>query len=323
MMRIIAIFMLAMLIPGMLKGQEYSFSHYYLDMLSVSPGYVSMGKSCEAAVALRSQWTGIDGGYRIYMAGYQHKMPAYNSGLGIRISGNSSGGGAFSTTCATATYGYNFHLSYKVKCAIGIEAGYINRSLHQGGLVYYSGIDPATGSIHGGEGAIASQEASHSITFGTGAVFYTKATTISLGLARISNTVISGPSNNYPTVISVSAGHIISLGGYGALPQIMLKPEVMASHSRYSDIIMPGVYLQARKLLLSLAYRCELQPYRYGAVVTTVGISLGRMDLTIGHDFETSAHIKSAQGSTEAGIRYKFENDEKNSGSKTIMCPAF
>ncbi len=73
------------MIPFTVFAQDYSFSQYYLDKLSVSPAFVSVGDYSEVGAAVRSQWPGVDGGCRIYMAEYQQKLPGISSGIGARV----------------------------------------------------------------------------------------------------------------------------------------------------------------------------------------------------------------------------------------------
>ena len=148
MLKLVTILLLACLWSAS-NAQEYNFAQYYLDKLGISPAFVSVGDYNEVGFAMRSQWPGVDGGYKIYMAEYQQKLPTYSSGVGMRIYGNYGGQSAFSTTCADLLYGYDFGITDNLKCSFGLSAGFIGRSIRQGNLVYYSMIDPASGNISG------------------------------------------------------------------------------------------------------------------------------------------------------------------------------
>ena len=83
MLKLVTILLLACLWSAS-NAQEYNFAQYYLDKLGISPAFVSVGDYNEVGFAMRSQWPGVDGGYKIYMAEYQQKLPTYSSGIGMR-----------------------------------------------------------------------------------------------------------------------------------------------------------------------------------------------------------------------------------------------
>ncbi len=303
-------------------SQEYNFSQYYLDKLGMSPAFVSVGDYNELGFALRSQWPGVDGGYKIYMAEYQQKLPTFSSGVGARIYGDYGGQSAFSTTCVDLLYGYDFEITGDLKCSMGISAGFIGRFVRQEDMVYYSMIEPTTGEI----GSLAEDMASdgyRSLTFGTGIAVYTKETMVALGFHRLANFRLAGDSNYSPMTMAAVANHKIKIGGTQNKLERIVVPGICFSHSRYSDMIMPNVYFSGYRLLLSLGYRIEKSVAVSSAVVMGAGFDLGRIEVGIGHEVETSAVVRQTYGSYEVGLKYKFEKSEKNSDGKTILCPAF
>ena len=201
MLKHVTILLLACLLYSASSAQEYNFAQYYLDKLGISPAFVSVGDYNEVGFAIRSQWPGVDGGYKIYMAEYQQKLPTYSSGIGMRIYGDYGGQSAFSTTCADLLYGYDFGITDRIKCSFGLSAGFIGRFVRQENMVYYSMIDPATGNI-GGATEMLPADAYRSLTFSTGFAVYTKETMVASGLHRLANMVISGDGNYSPSVIA-------------------------------------------------------------------------------------------------------------------------
>lgn len=321
MRKLLSILLLACLV-GESNAQEYNFASYYLDKLGISPAFVSVGDYNEVGFALRSQWPGIDGGYKVYMAEYQQKLPAVSSGIGARICGDAGYHSAFAATCADVLYGYEFAITSSLKCSLGMSAGYVGRTLRQGDMVYYSMIDPATGNISG-IAETAPADSYHCMTFGSGVAVYTKETMVAIGLHRLANMVLTGTSNYSPMVLSVVANHKIKIGGTEHRREQFVVPTLCYSHSRYADMIMPGVYYSGYKMLLSLAFRMEKADKMATSLLAGVGFDFGRVELSVGYEMETSAVLRQTCGSYEAGMKYKFEKNEKKSGGKTILCPAF
>jgi len=321
MLKLVTILLLACLWSAS-NAQEYNFAQYYLDKLGISPAFVSVGDYNEVGFAIRSQWPGVDGGYKIYMAEYQQKLPTYSSGIGARVYGDMGDKSAFSTTCIDLLYGYDFAITDNLKCSFGLSAGFTNRTIRQENMVYYSMIDPATGNISGMAETLPA-DAYRNLTFSTGIAIYTKETMVTIGLHRLTNMVISGTSNYSPSTITALLNHKFKIGGTEHKLEQFIVPTLCYSHSRYADMIMPGVYYSGYRLLLSLAYRMEKADQMASSVVMGAGFDFGKVELSIGHEMETSKVLRQTCGSYEVGMKYKFEKSEKNSSGKTILCPAF
>jgi hypothetical protein len=198
----------------------------------------------------------------------------------------------------------------------------VSRSISQGKLVYYSMIDPATGDVVGAAESLPSEKYA-SLTFGTGIAVYTKETMVAIGMHRLTNMAIAGNSNYSPSVFAVMANHKFKIGGTLNKLEQFIVPTLCYSHSRYADMIMPGAYYSGYRLLLSLAYRMEKADKMASSVVMGAGFDFGQVELSIGHEMETSRVLRQTCGSYEVGFKYKFEKSEKNSSGKTILCPAF
>ncbi len=321
-MRKITYILLLVCVASVSNAQEYDFAMYYLDKLGISPALVSVGDYNEVGCAIRSQWPGVDGGYKVYMAEYQQKLPTYSSGIGARIYGDVGNESAFSSTCADLLYGYDFSVTDNIKCSFGLSAGLVSRSIRQGKLVYYSMIDPATGDIVGAAESVPDEKYAN-LTFGIGIAAYTKETMVAIGFQRLANMTMVGTSNYSPSVFSAMVNHKFKIGGTQNKLEQFIVPTLCYSHSRYADMIMPGVYYSGYRLLLSLAYRMEKADRMASSVVLGAGFDFGQVELSIGHEMETSKVLRQTCGSYEVGFKYKFEKTEKNSGGKTILCPAF
>ncbi|MBP5682760.1 MAG: PorP/SprF family type IX secretion system membrane protein [Bacteroidales bacterium] len=319
----LAIILIMTCIAGMTAAQEYNFAQYYLDKLGISPAFVSVGDYNEVGFAMRSQWPGVDGGFKIYMAEYQQKLPTYSSGIGMRVYGDIGDKSAFSTTCADLLYGYDFGITDNLKCSFGLSAGFVGRSIRQENMVYYSMIDPLDGSVGSLNEKLTSVVEYRGMTFGVGTAIYTKETMVAIGLHRLANLVLTGASNYSPSVLSVMANHKFKIGGTEHKLEQFIVPTLCYSHSRYADMIMPGVYYSGYRLLLSMAFRMEKADKMATSVVLGAGFDFGKVELSIGHEMETSAVLRQTCGSYEVGCKYKFEKTEKNRSGKTILCPAF
>ncbi len=299
------ILLIAVLGTTVAEAQDYCFSQYFLDKMSLSPAFVSVGDYSELGCAVRSQWPGMDGGYRIYMAEYQQKMPGISSGVGIRAYGDMQGQAAYRTTGASALYAYEFSMSDRLKCSMGMEAGYCSRGLH-GGLVYYSMIDKATGQAGPMDGQ-ASAPRCGQVYMSAGAVVYTRLTLLALGVQRLARLDIGdGPGDAMG--FSMMANHKFVIDGNPDRERQFLVPCVTYRHTPYYNTIMPGVYYQGYRLMLSLAVRTTITKYMAASALSAyVGYSFGRLELGLGHDMELQRVLMRAGGATEACLKYKIK----------------
>lgn len=298
--------LLLWLSPWVSLAQDYSFSQYYLDKLSVSPAFVTVGDYSEVGASVRSQWPGIDGGCGIYMAEGQLKLPGISSGLGARVFGNLEGGGAYSCTGASLIYGYEFPIVYNIKCGLGMEAGWRQSSLSQSGLIYGSMIDRITGQVSQINEYVPAGRQS-SLEFGAGMVLYTKLTMMGVGLSRMGHISLSGDEAS-DMLINAIVNHKIVISANPDREKQFLVPCLCWQHSRAYDMLMPGMYYQDPRIMLSVMYRMQWYSADCitSAVVASVGISVGRLEIGLGHDFETSGLLRHSHGATEVGIKYKF-----------------
>lgn len=321
-------FLLAFFFLYLLKGlwgQEYCFSQYYVDKLSISPAFAAIGDYSEIGVVFRDQWPGIEGGYKIYNVEYQQKLPSFDSGLGVRFFGDVSGGGAYSLNHLSFGYAYRFSLSDRVKCALGLQTSLFLQTLKQADMVYYSMIESATGRISPLNDVVENNK-NLSLNFASGGVFYTKRTLLALGLHNFSSISLVGEKNLKPMTITALVNHKLKIASYTSknkVEEVFLVPGICFSHNSVSDMVMPGVYFSSKTLLGTLAFRYQYSNFSSSSFVTGFGFKFKDFELLFGYDFYFGVLSTRTFNSMEVGLKYKFENSEKNNGSKTILCPAF
>ena len=308
-----------------MSAQEYCFSQYYLDKLAVNPAFAAVGDYSEIGVIFRDQWPGIEGGYKIYNLEYQQKLPSFDSGLGVRFFGNTTGGGAFKVNEFALGYAYTFKVNYKLKCACALQGAYYMQSFKQSGLVYYSMIDAVSGDISTFNESVPFEK-SGTFNFSGGVIFYTQNTVFSASMYRFTSVTLTGQKSTPPLMITGLVNHKIRLSSHAKrdrIEDVFIVPTINFSHSSIADMIMPGVYFYGQMLLAGLSFRYQTSDFQSSAVVTSIGFRIKNMEIGFGYDFYTGAVAQPSRNSLEAGVKYKFENSEKNNGSKTILCPAF
>ena len=306
--------------PKGIFAQEFCFSQYYLDKLSVSPAFAELGGYSEIGVIVRNQWPKI----KVFSLEYQQKLPSISSGLGFRISGSTSGG-AFKELKPSAVYAYGFPLSQNWKCSLGLELSYLSRSIKQSELVYYGMIDPATGSVSTLNESIENPKYGN-LNFSAGGLVYSRKTVFALGAYRLTSYDVLKNGNLAPLLLTVLINHKFVLAKRAEKHEIkesFIVPSVCICHSQIADMIMPGVYFYGQRLSAGLALRIQKSDCVTNTAVTCIGFNFGQIELGFGYDFYFGAFADSLKSASEAGIKYKFENSQKNKGSKTILCPAF
>ena len=82
------------------NAQEIYFSQYYADKLSLNPAFASVPGNSEISMILRSQYIGVEGGFKTYSASYLQKIG--QCGFGVGAYGTI--GGAYRQNQVSAAY---------------------------------------------------------------------------------------------------------------------------------------------------------------------------------------------------------------------------
>ena len=122
------------------SAQDAVYSQFMFDALSVNPGLAGINNYNKVTVGFRDQWVQMPHAYLTYFASYDQNIELINSGIGVQIYRDVSGG-IYSRTSGELYYSYHFQLANKIVVSPGLQLALVQRSFDSQGL---TGPDPNT-----------------------------------------------------------------------------------------------------------------------------------------------------------------------------------
>lgn len=308
------------LIAVISNAQEIYFSQYYADKISLNPAFASLPGNSEISMILRSQFIGTEGGFKTYCASYLQKIG--QCGFGVGAYGTIAG--AYQQNQVSAAYSSTIKITRKLRCSAGIAASFANKSLRQSKLIYYSMLDPLNGSSNGQIPTI-DYDNPLTVSVSPGIILYTQKTAAGITAYSAAQYKISGETG-IPKAIVAFANHKIQIGGNTNSQKndaTYVIPSVIYRLQDGISSIQGGAYIDNYKIIGGLSYRLQTGEYTQHTLIATIGITLGKVQIGYGHDFDLSATTKSTYGAHEIAAKYKLEGVKKNKHDQTILCPAF
>ena len=147
--RLVMILVLVFTLGEVSAQQNIQFTQYIFNSLSVNPAYAGYKEEWFAQMALRSQWTGIDGAPKTGQATIDGVLGASkNTGVGLQVTADRLG--AQSATSVYANYAYRLRLDAEdtQRLSFGIGAGVTSYGLDGNKL---QAVNPGDPSIPAGK----------------------------------------------------------------------------------------------------------------------------------------------------------------------------
>ena len=120
------LFILLVLIPGMVFGQQFPFMEgYSVNPFSLSPAFAGLHNPKTVFIDYRSDWTGLDGGPRTYQLSYNDKIGKV--GFGARFIYDQTD--IFKQTLLLGTYTYELNIANDHFVNMGLSVGLFRNSI--------------------------------------------------------------------------------------------------------------------------------------------------------------------------------------------------
>lgn len=114
-------------------GQDAIHSQFMFDDLSVNPGHTGINDYHKLTAGFRDQWPGLKNAFVSYFASYDQKIPDINSGVGIQVFRDISGG-RYTRTSAELFYSYQFKINRHLTLSPGLQAAVVQRAIRASDL---------------------------------------------------------------------------------------------------------------------------------------------------------------------------------------------
>jgi type IX secretion system PorP/SprF family membrane protein len=291
--------------------QDYQFSQYMFDRMSINPGFTGIDQKICATSFFRSQWAGFDGAPKTFLLNLHGPVPLLRGGVGLSLFNDKIG--FFNNFSARLNYSYHHALPNGDVLGIGISAGFMSVSLKPDWVA----IDPVNldGSIPDGNQS--------SSTYDLGFGLYYKGKGWYAGLSATHLT-----ESDLQNLNVKNARHIYLMGGYDytlpSNPNLTIRPSMRLESDLTSTQLDINCNVLFNQMVWGgLSYRVK------DAIVPMLGFQQ-KLDgnpkmpgmIRIGYSYDvTTSEIKTySSGSHEIMLSYCFniQPPPKIQKSKTV-----
>jgi len=111
------------------KSQDPHFSQFYANPIYLAPSFAGSSQGARFVLNVRDQWPKIPGVFRTYGFSADHYISTLNSGLGVYMLSDNSGGGKLLTTNIGMAYSYKVKINKNFYFQPGLSAYYHSRTM--------------------------------------------------------------------------------------------------------------------------------------------------------------------------------------------------
>ena len=133
-------------------SQDAVFSQFYSAPLQLNPAFAGNTYAPRIALNYRHQWPSLGSPYVTYAASYEQMFEPLNSGLGVLVQVDDSGGGIYQTSDLKLAYSYRLTIREGFFAKFGTDIGARQVNLDWNQLIFADQIDQIEGP--GGPGGI-------------------------------------------------------------------------------------------------------------------------------------------------------------------------
>jgi len=304
-------------------SQDVLFTQYYASPLYLNPAFSGLVNDYRIATTYRRQWAAFPQGLSTNIASFDYNLKKINSGIGLYVMNDRSGGLSMQSNHVAVSYAYNVKLSSKWNMRMGLQAGYIQRNAAYTDLVFGDQIDNNTNASNEN----LSDFNAGFVDVGTGIMAYNSIFWGGVSLFHINQPERQTEVGNMsiPLRIAVQGGAKIPVNPYG-YPRMFLSPSFLYQQQSIFDQLDVGVNFFYEPLVVGLWYRgIPLQQdaednMSRDALSGLLGIQLSSLWIGYSYDLNVSRLAGQSGGSHEISLIFEpFKIRSKD----RIQCPAF
>lgn len=317
---------MAVLVCTLARAQDPMFSQFYATPLVLNPAFAGTTNAPRLSATYRNQWPMHDQGgataYATYVASYEQFIPAFNSGIGLLLLSDDSGGGLLKTTSFAANYAYRIAVNDEFNIRLGINAGFKQSNLGWDKLVFLDQLNPITGPLDpSGNPNISDEIRPEDLTatifdVGTGLLVYTSKfyggislqhlTTPDEGFFRGNTGLLDG----LPLRTSLHAGaEIVVKEGNKRNPSSFISPNILFAKQGNQGQINAGAYYNHGLVFAGGWFR-----HAFGnadAVIGMVGVKYDILKIGYSYDFTLGSSLAGPTGGAhEISLVLNFDESE-------------
>jgi len=350
-MRLLKFITLAVFIPFLGLSQDPQITQNYALPLNMNPAFAGISNNVNVNIMHRNQWPNLTSNYQFSAMSVDIGLEKYKSGLGLLITSDSQFSALTSNSLALQ-YAYHLALSENYSLSMGMQGGYVIRSLSPENLVFGDQLGGylGTGGINANSTDIIPFTPNFTnpsyVDLSIGTMLYSKKHWIGIGahhLNQPNQSLVNNSISPLDMKLSLHVGTKIELGnsGYeGNDPENALNYEKSISpiiHFKKQGIFNQldvGTYLTLAPLVIGVWYRnipiglptVEKLDTRE-SMTGLIGFRKDKFAIGYSYDF-TLSNLAPSGGAHEITLSYVFgfnlfPNKYDKSLSRSLACPKF
>ena len=297
--------------------QDVSFSQYYANPLNLNPAFAGSIGVPRVTLQYRNQWHALNKAYNTYSAAFDMPIEKLRGGIGFNFINDSQADGALNSYQMNAAYSVNVRLSEDYIMSGGLQAGFNQKSLKTGELIFSDNLDPNYGN-HGVSGELANlTDPNYSfVDFSTGLLVYSQRIYFGLAahhLTEPDQSFISGQESNVKLDRKYTAhfGAKLPVYLYGHhRKKFDISPKIILQKQGEFEQINYGLFLAKGGLAAGAWFRQNFG-LRYDAVIFLVGFVRKRWQFTYTYDMTVSGLWGDTGGTSEVSLGFLLRTVKK------------
>ena len=312
-----------------LNAQDPIFSQFYANPLYLNPAMAGSNVFPRVMANCRNQWPAISGTSVTYNVIYDQYVAIIIGGIGLLLTNDRAGDGAFTTTMASGVYSYRLNISRKLFLNAGFQATFMQRRLDWDKLVFPDQIDPKYGftletmEVAPPNLSRAFADFSAGLLFGDNENFF-------VGFAAHH---LTQPNDGFYTDVSsklymkltAHAGTIINLAPKRSsgrkLEDPTLSPNILYQKQQEFHQLNYGVYFNRYPFVGGVWFRQNFE--NPDAFIMLVGFEQSTYKFGYSYDLTVSRLTNITGGAHEVSFAWFFKCPPKKKKIKAINCPTF
>ena len=297
------------------KAQDPQFTQFYANPTYLNPAFAGTARCPRICLNYRNQWPNLSGTYVTYAASYDQHIDAISGGIGLNVMQDDQARGTLKTTYVNLMYSYLLPITREFSLKLGLQAGYLQKSLDRDKLNFGDMIDYRRGFVWNTQ-EILPLASKSALDFGGGILGYSKRYFIGAAFHHITQPDESLLSNSskLPMKITGHGGAIIPLEKGG---ESYISPNVLFMQQQNFTQLNLGLYFVKNNFVGGIWYRNS------DAFIVLLGLQTDHFKVGYSYDVTISKLASNSAGSHEISMQMQFECRPKKKKYRTISCPSF
>lgn len=298
------------------QAQDHIYSQFYN-----APNYLNPALNGQfdgdlrVNLIYRNQWSSLPGNQTYLTFSADYNMPALNGGLGLLVTSSNEGSAYLRKLNISGIYSYSVDFDNAV-LSFGLQAGFTQRQIDYGKIVFGDQIDPIDGIIPGAVSEATLPDYNNKYFFDAGAGVNVVVGNFMSGISaqhiNRPNESFTGSKSTLPVRFNAHASYRLPLNPYADDDDPSLIPSLVIYNQAKVNLISAGCQYKYRAVNAGIWYRSNPKGGGDALVVSLIFDLFIRKDmydkvrLGLSHDTALSKiQYGNTSGTSEAALSYE------------------